>query len=51
MKQNLLEQNRADSFLRMIRRAQRGRLKIYLGYGAGVGKTYQMLLEGHRLKG
>ncbi len=35
----------------MIRRAQRGHLKIYLGYGAGVGKTYQMLLEGHRLKG
>jgi len=34
----------------MIRRAQRGHLKIYLGYGAGVGKTYQMLLEGHRLK-
>src|SRR5512139_2395220 len=42
--------NRADSFLRMIRRSQRGRLKIYLGYGAGVGKTYQMLLEGHQLK-
>ncbi|HJX72532.1 MAG TPA: PTS sugar transporter subunit IIA [Candidatus Deferrimicrobiaceae bacterium] len=34
----------------MIRRAGRGRLKVYLGYGAGVGKTYQMLLEGHRLK-
>lgn len=34
----------------MIRRAQRGRLKIYLGYAAGVGKTYQMLLEAHRLK-
>ena len=34
----------------MIRRAQRGHLKIYLGYGAGVGKTYQMLQEGHRLK-
>jgi two-component system, OmpR family, sensor histidine kinase KdpD len=34
----------------MIRRAQRGRLKIYLGYGAGVGKTYQMLLDGHRLR-
>lgn len=43
-------ENRADAFLRMIRRAQRGRLKIYLGYGAGVGKTYQMLLEGHQLK-
>lgn len=50
MKQSVSFQNRADSFLRMIRRAQRGRLKIYLGYGAGVGKTYQMLLEGHRLK-
>lgn len=42
--------NRADSFLRLIRRSQRGRLKIYLGYAAGVGKTYQMLLEAHRLK-
>lgn len=41
--------NRADNFLRLIRRAQRGRLKIYLGYAAGVGKTYQMLLEGHRI--
>lgn len=50
MKNNALVQNRADSFLRMIRRSQRGRLKIYLGYGAGVGKTYQMLLEGHQLK-
>jgi two-component system sensor histidine kinase KdpD len=34
----------------MIRRSQRGRLKVYLGYGPGVGKTYQMLTEGHRLK-
>ena len=50
MKEDLPEGSRADSFLRMIRRDQRGRLKIYLGYGAGVGKTYQMLLEGHRLK-
>ncbi len=41
---------KADSFLRMIRRSQRGRLKVYLGYCAGVGKTYQMLLEGLRLK-
>jgi len=41
---------RATSFLQMIRRSQRGRLKIYLGYGPGVGKTYQMLLEGHRIK-
>jgi two-component system sensor histidine kinase KdpD len=45
-----MPEERADTFLRLIRRAGRGRLKIYLGYGAGVGKTYQMLLEGHRLK-
>ena len=42
--------HRAESFLRLIRRSQRGRLKIHLGYAAGVGKTYQMLLEGHRIK-
>jgi len=41
---------RADTFLRMIRRSQKGRLKVYLGYAAGVGKTYQMLLEAKRLK-
>jgi len=45
-----MPEDRADDFLRMIRRSQRGRLKIYLGYSAGVGKTYQMLQEGHRLK-
>lgn len=45
-----MRENRADSFLRMIRRSQRGKLKIYLGYCAGVGKTWQMLEEGHRLK-
>jgi two-component system sensor histidine kinase KdpD len=43
-------ENKADMFLRMIRRSQRGHLKVYLGYAAGVGKTYQMLLEGRRLK-
>jgi two-component system sensor histidine kinase KdpD len=45
-----MPEDRADAFLRMIRRAKRGRLKIFLGYSAGVGKTYQMLQEGHRLK-
>lgn len=45
-----MNENRADNFLRLIRRSQRGRLKIYLGYAAGVGKTYQMLLEGQRIK-
>src|SRR5207302_346150 len=28
----------------------RGRLKLYLGFAAGVGKTYEMLQEAHRLK-
>lgn len=27
----------------------KGRLKIFLGYAAGVGKTYQMLTEAHQL--
>ncbi len=44
------DENRADAFLRMIRRSQRGHLKIYLGYAAGVGKTYRMLQEAHHLK-
>lgn len=44
-----MNDNRADSFLRLIKKSRRGRLKIYLGYCAGVGKTYQMLLEGHRM--
>ncbi len=28
-------------------RAARGRLRVFLGMAAGVGKTYRMLLEGH----
>ena len=42
--------DRAQTFLQMIRRSQRGLLKVYLGYGPGVGKTYRMLQEAHRLK-
>ncbi len=45
-----MPEDRAASFLQMIRKSQRGRLKIYLGYGPGVGKTYQMLIEAHRLQ-
>jgi two-component system sensor histidine kinase KdpD len=40
----------ADDFLSIIRRQQLGKLKVYLGACAGVGKTYAMLREGHRLK-
>jgi K+-sensing histidine kinase KdpD len=39
-----------ERFLSLIRQQQRGRLKIYLGFAAGVGKTYEMLQEGHRLR-
>lgn len=39
-----------EQFLHLIRRQERGRLKVYLGSAAGVGKTYAMLREGHRLK-
>src|SRR5690348_12056561 len=33
---------------RSAQRPSRGRLRIYLGSAAGVGKTYAMLSEGHR---
>ena len=39
-----------EQFLRLIRAQQRGRLKIYLGFAPGVGKTFEMLQEGRRLK-
>jgi two-component system, OmpR family, sensor histidine kinase KdpD len=39
-----------DDFLTIILRQQLGKLKIYLGPAPGVGKTYQMLIEGNRLR-
>jgi two-component system sensor histidine kinase KdpD len=39
-----------ERFLSLIRQQQRGRLRVYLGFAAGVGKTYEMLQEGQRLK-
>ena len=41
---------RSEQFLALIRDQQRGRLKVYLGFAPGVGKTYEMLQEAHRLK-
>ncbi len=29
---------------------RRGRLKIYMGYAAGVGKTFKMLEDAHELR-
>src|SRR5271170_2535007 len=45
-----MAEDRAQAFLQMIRKSERGRLKVYLGYGPGVGKTFQMLSEARRLK-
>jgi two-component system, OmpR family, sensor histidine kinase KdpD len=45
-----MPENGTQTFFEMIRRAQRGRLKVYLGYGPGVGKTYRMLEEARQLK-
>ncbi|HVS34337.1 MAG TPA: universal stress protein [Gemmataceae bacterium] len=39
-----------EHFLSLIRAQQRGRLKIYLGFAPGVGKTYKMLQDAHVLK-
>jgi len=39
-----------EDFLNLIKREERGNLKVYIGSAAGVGKTYRMLLEGKYLK-
>ena len=41
---------RPEDFLEMLRRSRRGRLKLYIGFAAGVGKTYRMLEEAHALR-
>lgn len=44
------ERKRPEDFLELVHRAKRGRLKTYLGFAAGVGKTYRMLEEAHTLQ-
>jgi two-component system sensor histidine kinase KdpD len=41
---------REDAALGLVPRPARGRLKIYVGSAAGVGKTYRMLQEAHDLR-
>ncbi len=41
---------RAEDFLELVEKGKRGRLKLYIGFAAGVGKTYRMLEEVHALK-
>jgi two-component system sensor histidine kinase KdpD len=39
----------AQHFLELIRQSRRGKLKIYIGMSAGVGKTFRMLQEARTL--
>src|ERR1700755_1151644 len=41
---------RAEDSLELVQRTRRGSLKLYIGFAAGVGKTYRMLEEAHGLK-
>jgi len=44
------DRKRPEDFLELVERAKRGRLKVFIGSAAGVGKTYQMLEEAHALQ-
>ncbi|MVZ65264.1 sensor protein KdpD [Sphingobacterium sp. DK4209] len=39
----------AEYFLDLLKQSRKGKFKIYLGMSAGVGKTYRMLEEAHKL--
>jgi two-component system sensor histidine kinase KdpD len=39
----------AEEFLNLIKKQRQGKLKIYIGMSAGVGKTFRMLSEAHTL--
>jgi two-component system, OmpR family, sensor histidine kinase KdpD len=44
------DERKPEDFLELVERARRGRLKLYVGFAAGVGKTYRMLQEAHDLR-
>ena len=41
---------RPEDFLELVERSRRGRLKLYIGFAAGVGKTWRMLEEARALQ-
>jgi two-component system, OmpR family, sensor histidine kinase KdpD len=43
------KENSVQYFIDLIKQQKKGKLKIYIGMSAGVGKTYRMLQEAHRL--
>lgn len=38
------------NFIELVKKSRRGKLKIYIGMSAGVGKSYRMLQEAHALQ-
>ncbi|MFD1259031.1 sensor protein KdpD [Mucilaginibacter terrae] len=42
--------NSVKNFIDLVKKSRRGKLKIYIGMSAGVGKTYRMLQEAHALQ-
>jgi two-component system sensor histidine kinase KdpD len=42
--------NTVKDFIDLVKRSRRGKLKIYIGMSAGVGKSYRMLQEAHALQ-
>ena len=43
------KEQRVQQFLELSRKTTRGKLKIYVGMSAGVGKSYRMLQDAHNL--
>lgn len=50
MSNGTVPRSRPEEFLELVRRSRQGRLKVFLGPAAGVGKTYRMLQEAHQLR-
>ncbi|GAB3914493.1 two-component system sensory protein [Mucilaginibacter boryungensis] len=41
--------NSVRDFIELVKKSRRGKLKVYIGMSAGVGKSYRMLQEAHAL--
>jgi two-component system sensor histidine kinase KdpD len=49
VKNKLMADISVKNFIDLVKKSRRGKLKIYIGMSAGVGKTYRMLQEAHAL--
>ncbi len=50
MEEEAHKDNSVKNFLDLVKKSRRGKLKIYIGMSAGVGKSYRMLQEAHALQ-